>query len=127
MSKQQDLFGDPVQVRTMRANKGIKISFLLLNKLVEDFPRTFDDFHLTVSLGLADEVNHFCHHEANLVPLKAQICDRDRVSECSAGSVVKPIPGSRKNVLEPPAVLIHATLSADSILFIFQRWLNILR
>lgn len=76
MGKQQDLLDNPVQVRTVRTDKGIEISFLLLNKLVEDFPRTFDDFHLTVRLGLADEVNHFCHNEANLVPLETQICDR---------------------------------------------------
>lgn len=113
----------------MRINERIEVSFLLLNELVEDLPRTFNDLHLAVRLGLTDEMDHFCHDNTNLVPLKVQICSlegfqRDApVSGGKGGS----LPGSRRNVREPPAVLIHATLNADSILFIFQRWLNILR
>jgi len=110
-------------------NERIEVSFLLLNELVEDLPRAFNDFHLAVRLGLADEMYHFCHDNTNLVPLKVQICSlkgfqRDALVSGEKGGS---LPGSRRNVREPPAVLIHAALNADSILFIFQRWLNILR
>jgi len=58
----------------MRTNERIEVSLLLLNKLVEDLPRTFNDLHLAVCLGLADKMYHFRHDDANLVPLKVQIC-----------------------------------------------------
>ena len=58
----------------MCANERIEVSFLLLNKLIEDLPRTLDNLYLTVRLGLTDKMDHFCRDKADLVPLEAQIC-----------------------------------------------------
>lgn len=81
MSEQENFFDNPIKVRTVGTDERIQVSFLLLNELVEDLPRTFDDFYLAVCLCLANEVDHFRHDQTNLVPLKIHVCGRGEVSE----------------------------------------------
>lgn len=53
----------------MCLDHGVKIAFALLEKLGQDFPRARYDLQLTVGLHLANEMYHFSHDDANLVPI----------------------------------------------------------
>lgn len=71
--KQEYLLDHPVEIRSVRLDHGVQIAFTLLEKLDEDLPRACDDLQLAISLHLSDEMYHFSHDEANLVPIAFEI------------------------------------------------------
>lgn len=71
--KQEYLLDHPIEVRPMCLDHCIKIALTLLEKLGQDFPRACYDLQLAVGLHLADEMDHFCHDDANLVPVIFEI------------------------------------------------------
>lgn len=67
--KQEYLLDHPIKVRPMCLDHGVKIAFTLLEKLGQDFPRARYDLQLAIRLHLANEMYHFSHDDANLVPI----------------------------------------------------------
>lgn len=67
--KQEHLFDHSVEVRPMCLDHGVKIAFTLLEKLGQVRPGARYDLQLAVGLHLANEMYHFSHDDANLVPI----------------------------------------------------------
>jgi hypothetical protein len=132
-AEKQHLLEHTVEVRPMRVDHGIQVTLLLVQKVDQDLPRALDDLEMAVRLHLSYEVDHFGHDETDLVPLWFEVWTEGRKTmhvSPNKGSQIRRKggpPGILKNVLAPPATRIHPLLSVDSMRFMRQRWLKILR
>lgn len=110
----------------MSFNERIEITLPLLDELQKDLPGTLDDLQLTVRPHLANEVDHLRHDDADLMPVKVKLCPY--VVRGNEQRLCGPnLPGTCKNVREPPASRIQPFVSVPSIRLIFHMWLKSLR
>jgi len=57
----------------VRAYQGVQVTFFLIDEVYESLPRALDNFQVTVSSHLSNEVNHFRSNQADFVPFWLQL------------------------------------------------------